>query len=47
MLKSPKTNRLAEGLVEIKTLNMLDETAPKAVHKEEDDHRYRDRILLN
>ena len=33
MLKSPKTNTLAEGLVEIKTLNMLDETAPKTVHK--------------
>ena len=38
MLKSPKTNTLADGLIE-RTSSMLDEIESKTVHKDEEGDR--------
>ena len=44
MLKSPKTNTLADGLIE-RISSMLDEIASKAVHKEEEGDGERKKIV--
>ena len=38
MLKSPKRNTLADGLIE-RTSSILDETESKTVHKDEEGYR--------
>ena len=40
MLKSPKTNTLADGLIE-RTLSIFDEIESKLEHKDEEGDQYR------
>ena len=44
MLKSPKTNTLADGLIK-RTLSMIDEIISKTVHKDEEGDQQRKKKL--
>ena len=44
MLKSPKTNTLADGLIE-RTSSMLDEIESKTMHKDKEDRGKRSKTL--